>query len=532
MDKPKKRYYTGIIFALIVIIYSVFSQLTPFEYDNFVFDNVYLSYNGGNSSFSFRAWLDYANELRLNDNMRLSNLLAPITSMMMPKWLFSLLTGFCMGTMVWSIYIIVKSCNHTIRQVPLIIVIWAAIIVFLPWRNNIFTGDYAINYIYSGALSLLFIIMLNKCTDEKCGTPIKAVTAIMALVIAAWHEGFALPLAAGIAVDICISKRLKRYVPATMYVALTLLIVVGLTVFLCPGMIHRFISNARTEHAQSLLRTILNNCLTFSLIAIVAYMSIMRTAKATIMNLLRNRYFVILSVSAIAGTVISVVVSSSDRTSFAPQLFAVSALGILTAPILLKTSKRVVAIITTIIALLLAAHSALIIFWQYKLYTQFCLITSLWKENPGSTVFYDIIMPETIPLTTLGFPSRITFVEEYTYRAFATDPAQKGAAVVPSALKCNLTLANIRKAGDVLAYRDALFCPVNILSIENNTLSGIVYANIVFKDGSTKHNCPVFFLRFKDTAGTPFFYFKPYKISSSLVSEVRFKDYDTAFVEK
>ncbi len=68
---------------LIAVIYAVMEWLTPFQFDNIVFDAVYLEFSGGSSDFSLDAYLQYINHIRQEDNWRMANILAPASTLIL-----------------------------------------------------------------------------------------------------------------------------------------------------------------------------------------------------------------------------------------------------------------------------------------------------------------------------------------------------------------------------------------------------------------------------------------------------------------
>lgn len=87
---------------IIAVIYAVMEWLTPFQFDNIVFDAVYLEFSGGSSDFSLDAYLQYINHIRQEDNWRMANILAPASTLILNnKPLFSALCGLCVGLSAW-----------------------------------------------------------------------------------------------------------------------------------------------------------------------------------------------------------------------------------------------------------------------------------------------------------------------------------------------------------------------------------------------------------------------------------------------
>lgn len=174
----------AVVLLTVWALYAVLSQLTPFMFDNVAFDAFYLGFNGGSDSFDVGALMRYAAFMRESDNWRLANIMAPLTTVVLDcKPVFALLTGLCMACMT---LVPAAECGRG-RLFVSAVAVWGAYTLFLPWRNNILTGDYALNYIYAGALTMLLLGLVFRLLRGRSACAV-AVALPLSVVVAAWHE--------------------------------------------------------------------------------------------------------------------------------------------------------------------------------------------------------------------------------------------------------------------------------------------------------------------------------------------------------
>lgn len=509
---------------MVFAIYALLEQLTPFQYDNLLFDSLYLKVSGGSTGFSPGAFLEYIDGIRLNDNFRIANILAPVFSLIIPhKLWFSLLFGIMVAATVWLI------CRLTSRDTtgaPLATAVWLGITLFLPWRNHLLIGDYALNYIFAGTLTLATLLAVtNRAYSTARRTSWGAVAIILPILLGAWHEGFALPLAAGFLL-LAIVRRFR--VPPIIPLAAILCAATAIAwIALSPGHLHR--GAHETDFPAILQYPILsgiNNCLTITLLTILAVSPFFRRSRRYLRQLAGNPVFVILTGAAIAGMTLSFTVKlSGARTAYMPQLCALAALIIWSQPIADRyMPRRISHALTVVTAVALVIHGIYCANWCYKLMAQHDTIITKIKNSATGQVYHDIIFPEEVSPLTLGVPSRTTFIEPFSYFVMDNRFATKLPAVIPSALNTDLTTANVtRFPSGVMRADDALFCstpPPSLTAAEYGDRYGITLTDITFTDQSVRKKQKSFFIRFDDAAGNRYYYLKPYNTDVKQITDI------------
>ncbi len=170
--------YFGIGLLLILISY-----FTPYQADDLVFIlNAKLrDYKIGiSNSFEMKAILDFCIEHYMHSNGRLANLSTPLTLVFIPKWLFSIVTGFmCIMIFLFSNRLIYNRLRGGATLASILI-------LALPWCN-LFIPDFSLNYIWSCAFSIcalyVFISLKHKLSIAHC---------LLMFIAGAMHEGFSI----------------------------------------------------------------------------------------------------------------------------------------------------------------------------------------------------------------------------------------------------------------------------------------------------------------------------------------------------
>lgn len=419
---PRRKLYlfSALILIVIAAIYSLLSILTPLQLDDLQFSVVYLSHNNAENSFSFETLMKYAEELRNNDNSRLGNILFPLLCVIRPcASLFPYIIGIAMACIVAFASSLI--CNRPPLRNPLaIIAIWTAFIFFLPWRNNIITADYSINYILSAALSLIFIYLFIRW-KHSINTAKFLILLLLAIVAAPFHEGFAFPLFCGLTFYglflIRTGSSSKYSIRAWIILAIFLLFALG--AFLSPGMFARI--NNGSENINPPLTLFFDYFISYTLCLLLLLLLLFSRGRVIIYKASQNPFFIVALISALCGMTLSLITPHTPRMAWWPDICSLICWGILFRSIcgLLisnKIFKSLVAIVVSIFLFSTAIlQSAAAIYWQYRLSKESTEIFNLISKSETGTAFYDITMPEEIPAYTLFMPARAQWVTPYSF---------------------------------------------------------------------------------------------------------------------
>ncbi len=231
--RPPHMAYATVLLTVFVI-FTVLYHFVPMLLDELAFAEMYRSYNAGSDAFSLRALLDFAGEMREYDNSRLANVLSPLTTIVHP---------WCDIAPAVSALMVVVMIAGAVRlsgirrhRAGLAVGVWAAMLLFLPWRNSILVADYTLNYVYAAAVNVVWLIAFAWWSGRRHGIWGVVGMVLLTVVAAMWHEGFSVTLLAGLGVDWLASgcrKPARWYLPTIIYLGATTFIV------FCPGVLAR-----------------------------------------------------------------------------------------------------------------------------------------------------------------------------------------------------------------------------------------------------------------------------------------------------
>ncbi len=510
-----REYASPMIALLAALLYAVMEWLTPFQYDNLVFDAAYLEFSGGSTDFSLEAYLKYINLIRLEDNWRLANILAPASTLILDcKPLFAALCGLCVGISIWLGAWFVSGGKRP--GVVAVTAVWAGMTVALPWRNNILTGDYALNYIFGMAVALIALwAILWSLRNPSLGS--KALTVFMCVLLALWHEGFALPLAAGMALYI-VCRRFR--VSPGMWCYLLLTGGVSLAWALCSQQLTRSgVERSTPAILASPVKALAFNFMTLLLCGAVLITCVSAPLRNLFRQAVKQPPFIILGGCALAGMLLSLVVKQTGRTAFWPQMSALLAILILLRPLYCRLISRRIALWLCGMVIVALTAQALYAMKYIRIYArEYEAIMS--QVDGGGTIYQDVLFPEDYPAATLGMAPRSTFIEPYTY--FCIDGRYgegKNVAVVPEALR------------DIAASRrDTLSLSPLVERINGRALvmedtdelprCGLFDAAVATSTISVPRSRTFFQIRFVGDDGKAYRYIKPFGIAAGEVVSV------------
>lgn len=508
-------FYTVIL--TIAVLYSIIYYFTPALIDDLQFVSVYHGYSGGSDSFSLEAWLEYINELRQNDNSRISNMMSPMSTIITP-WcrLFPFISGIITAGIVWMIVKIVdyKSRNKVVMAA----IVWFMVVLFLPWRNNILVADYQLNYTYSAIISLLFVTAVVKFEKQGWSTSKLLLMLVFAVIGGGWHEGFALPVAGGLGVW-ALTRRLKM--SRQWYAVVVVFVVAALLFAISPGMLKRAVREVESPMMVNYIKFTADLILVFFTVFIITVSVLWKRTREVAKKTFGQPVFLIFFTSMILSTLLSIVFDHSARTAFWPEMCAIISLLIFIKPVVERWfEKRLIRVGVEICCLAACiAHACIIIHWQKIFYNENREILSL-IENGERTIYRDIVMPESVPVYTLYFPTRTSWITPFHYQCLGNLIGCEDISVVPVALADACVANSERIDGDVNLYRkgDALWMyPYDGLDTFHE-----LFVDIVKDDGSEIFFHTAYARHFVTENGDTLVYFKAHKLDSRDIVKVDF----------
>ncbi len=465
------------LLALMVVIYTAMSVLTPWQLDEYLFASIYRDYAGGFHPDP-SAYAQYFTDLRNNDNARLSNeLLPPILLWPGTTWVLHVLTGLAVGGIVWMVD---RIAIGSWRPRPaLILATWALMLLALPWRNSLFVADYTLNYLFSAVIMLAWALAMIRLLQRGLSTGGYVGTILLGFLAAGWHESFIAPLVAGLAAASLMWPRGKHF--SAYWMMLAMVAVVMLAFALSPGMIvraNREISGVDTP--KSMLMVLINTWLVA--VTVAAALAALLTAKGRhiLQCAFADRWIVLLLVTTIAGTIISMMVKTSARTSFWPQLTMMIAWLRLAYIRRWRWRSPVSAVAAGVVFALILIQSGLSLYWQYLYKKEHDEIIKR-IEAGETTVYYDFIQPEEVPLATLYMPARLEFNDRFPKACLKEYYHNQELAVVPTAVEGDITTG--RKVGDgIYEYNGEIVADISLDACDYDS----AVATVTATDGTEK----------------------------------------------
>ena len=515
VGSPRSYLPSLYVTVLISAIYAVMEWFTPFQYDNLMFDATYLIYSGGSSDFSLDAYMKYIDRIKDVDNWRLANILAPASTIILDsKLIFSILCGLCMGL---NAYLGAWFAEGDRRpSAGTIVAVWALMIIALPWRNNLLTGDYALNYIFGATLSLVTLWFIVQSLRRNRWW-LECSTMLMCLLTGLWHEGFAIPLSVGIVCYIAV-RRAKLPERIWFYAVVNAVTAVVWVVF---SRQHERVGRELLTFTglHGTIRILASNFMTVAMCVFLALSLSVRFLRDNIRRCAAHPGFVVLSGCAVAGMAMSLMVRHTDRMAMWPQMCSLITVVALWRQPSVDTIRRPVrnTVALAIVAACILQSVYAIKYLAINDAVHSDIMSQVASRKGGGAVYADVLFPEDYPALTLGMIPRSTFVETYTYRCIDGRYGRKDVAVVPTALR-RMTVAACDTLGgtpvvmlvngEALVYADGS-------APYGDRRCGIGLADITMTDGQILRGHQFFHIAFDASDGKRYVYVKPLGIHSS-----------------
>lgn len=512
------KWLTVALLTVMTAFYCLMYYWTPFQLDDYIFRSVYFENNGWDSGFSLRAMAGYISDIRAADNSRWANVMSPFSTTIQP-WaaLFPWVTGVLTSLLIFLI-------ARTIRKDfwAILALTWGAVFILLPWRNALFVADYALNYVWGAVINVVFILLTIRYMQTHKGFAWVCMAAILSGV---WHEGFTLPTLAGLLV-MTLTTRLKR--DARWWVVGFVCLALCICNFLSEGMIRR-LSNGGVQGAVATpvgLKGLVDYAALILGLAVMAAGACFSRGRTAWKRCLKDPAFLTFAVAGLCGAVFSLLLQHSPRMAFYPGICYIAATGIFIRECRFRSRNalRMLRIGGILSAVCCMAFSVSILTWTYRFYRQDRVIMRLMDQSATGTVFYDIIMPEEVPIYTLAYPAKSQYVDYITLWGLAQSQARDEAAVVPTSLR-------EARPADSESLGGGYYRKGNAIYMEPGNLDGTLPVRgdyrldggsfeVTFTDGSHEEIAGVAF-PYRNAYGERYVYLKPYRIPTESVSAIR-----------
>lgn len=363
------------------------------------------------------------------DTGRLANLINPPFLVYVPKWLFGIVTGLLTVLIVE----LSRRFAGVGRGSGLSWFIISVVVFVLPWLDYMFTVVYALNYVWSAALSLVAMyFVIIKVPSGKWGVA----GAMACCFIAGWmHEGFCVPIIAGVVVYFFVRMQISK----RQFLLLAAWLCGALLIFVAPAFWNRTSGSysilIRFAGWESLLSATLFNCLTFVYIAIFVLFGFRRGLRRSVSSEGGWAFAWLCLAVCVVGSGLFYMYYNGSRMGFVMQLFA--CIG--SAYLLKFRCRRMSGTVRTIAGVSVVAaifiHYCASVVEQIKLYDEFNEIVRLYRAEPTGRIFYDHIRPKVG--VSLLRPSYRAFNEHFPLEQFSYfyGPDRPNLVVVPKALE-------------------------------------------------------------------------------------------------
>lgn len=501
-----------IIYAIIFLYVVIMISLTPLQLDDLFFMRLYLDNSEGYEGISFNALWKFVEYMRDNDNTRIGNLLAPIFAIVAPfKQIFPFLTGFCVCGIVYLI-----SYWSDRNKTPIyILLIWTIMILFLPWRDQIFCQDFALNYIFSSFITLYNVYLITRFEKRGWSGMSFCYTIFITILAGGWHEGFAFPTIGGLLICMVLHRfKMSWYWYGVVAIYLVSALIFGLS----PGIIDRAGRKFIIIDNYIYLRLFINLVLPIMLYLVTLYLILInRNRKEYLKRFLLNDIVIVFFFASMLSFTLNVLFDYSSRTAFYPNLCSIIVIFVMINwkhERFVKSVNLLVASVCTVILLIQGWSS---IMWQYKLYQENKIVMKGLAASKTGTFFYDRILPSDIPIYTLFFPSRSVWETRAQIKYLKIFLKDDLAAVVPTSLKN----ANINDGKDIgngfYMYEGKIITNNNML---NNECDKVIYFDVELTDGIKLSKRDGYITRFTNDHSQILYYCQLPKIDSSKIKSI------------
>lgn len=416
--------------------------------DDLVFQAQSLDSHDPSAGFSLSGWLRHISTQWVENNGRLANILAPLGSMMFPRWCRALITAASVSAIFMLLGCLSRPTHKEHADNPAadaaaMASLWLVSMVCWPWRDRIMLWCYALSYATSMAAILLFIFFLTLCGRNRKEPPAKMLlAAIPVAIIGGWmHDGISVPLAGALGILALIRR--TRLTPR--WWLLTSAFAIGIAISLsAPGEWSRAGTEIGSASMADNLRTLFKSAPLVPLMPVAASMAIIRPQlRRKLPLLMESDTFIIAVAFVVLSSAMNLALNITPRYNWATGIMAALALWKGARTCIPGLNKRRVTAATwqaaaawlclpcTMVPICAALHA------QHALWLESNAIETEIARSPRGTIFRDIIMPEHISLlalrqTTAGIWGNQFHMACYNAHGMTGD---RMAAVVPSALK-------------------------------------------------------------------------------------------------
>ncbi len=383
-----RRLATGGIFALTALAFAVFFIFTPYSGDDFWFRHLAMDQYFATGSFGFPGELirmEMLDHIR-HDNARLCNILFCIL-VYLPRWITATVTA---ALCTWLLRALARLAGIGRADWQKTVWLCAMFAMALPWVEHLFTLCFQLNYLWSmaGAAWIACRVLF--------GRPLHPVLAFaVGLLFGAWHEGFSVPVFAGLcALAVCFPSRFRRRDTAAMLAGMA----IGIAwLAFCPAALYRGEGGTRLSEPYYWLLSLRYNfliCIYF--ILWLAALARRKTRAGALTPL-----SVFTATCCAVSYLIGVYAAFGMRPGMCGEMFAIA--GILRLwPA--ESGSRVRVALSGLMGIFLIAHLAVASAMTFRVRGEYDTLYKQYRRSTDGRVFTRLTSDLEAPLLALGKP--------------------------------------------------------------------------------------------------------------------------------
>lgn len=446
--------FFGVVLFLFTLAHIIIYVIMPYTCDDYWYMTPLADYyKGVDTSFPGTALWDCWSDHYANDNIRLANIVFTFT-LLMPKFIPSILSGLFVGVMLWqSARLIGVSWRNPLMFMLLVF----GISFMLPWYEEMLTQCFALNYVWSTALTLM--LAMRFWSNKKQNIYL---SLLLGFIVGVWHEGFSVPLLAGFATYLALNRgEINR-----QRIAMICAMVIGLLWLLsAPGLQ----ANVGYKTKALQLSTVISKLLLYHAPLLILLLSISIAAiRKNTRKLIFDPRFVSFVAICVVGAALNVITNVGVRTGWMGYLF-----GIIATLYLWKNMKELrydycksilKRILTIVISLFLLIHYVVVVYYTVKVKDEFECVIEKYHESTDGLVFADV----TYDYQASPLAWKKPYFESFTYdwvmywKDMYFNDGAKQMRVIPTCLENTEGLRSQKVKGDnpFYIYNGYLYAPM------------------------------------------------------------------------
>lgn len=420
--------------AVMGLLFGLWQYWTPVQLDDLWYQAFYRRFAGDGGGGGLAAWLDYAAWHRVDSNGRLANYLAPLATLVVPRWLFAALTGACVGCLLLLVTRLGAwgRAHDRVFSNRWTALVAGASLVFFPWRDCLMYHDYALNYLFSTVVDLLFMWGWLVALRRRLGWPVFLAACVAALVGGMMHEGLAVPMVAACGV-VALARRMR--LPWQAWVLAALFLLGTMECALAPGIMARASRDLGGDVWLNIWST-LESCSLFFVVVAVTCLGLWlpRRQKATRRLLVSPAFLMCVSNAAVGTVLCCMFFDTAPRFGWVSQVYSAVALGMIVrrSGMMRHRFAGSVALMAMVMGVMVLINTIRV---EKRFYEEDSQIRSELGRSPHGTVYRDLERLDFLTkLATADLPGGQVWGSAFQIGGYNKLNPDREYAVVPSVL--------------------------------------------------------------------------------------------------